>query len=399
MFATIDELPDGSTAVVRVDLNSPIEDGEVQDNRRFARHAETIRALCAADHRVVTLAHQGRPGRPDCTSLDGHARILASRYGLPIDHCPETIGETAREAVTALSPGEAVLLENVRMHPAELADRTPAEHASGEFVTALAALGDGYVGDAYSVAHRAQASVVGLPLAMDAYAGPVMLEEYRANAAIQDQRFDGPVVMVLGGTKVPDLLRVIRGVGDRVDTFLLGGVIGELCLRAEGYDLGYDVGDEELFDPLWEEHAEELAALLDAEGDRLELPTDLSGPGPDSERVDVEVGSGPKSRPYYDVGPTTIGRYDDVLAGADAAFVKGGLGVFEDERFADGTVSCLRTIAASDAFSVVGGGDTARAIELYDLDRSAFDHVSIAGGAYVRALAGESLPGVEALTR
>ncbi len=399
MFATIDELPRDSTVLVRVDLNSPIEDGEVQDNRRFACHAETIRALCDAAHRVVAIAHQGRPGQPDCTSLDQHARLLSTGYELPIDHCPETVGKTAREAVRSLAPGEAVLLENVRMHPDELADRTPAEHAETDFVAALASLGDAYVGDAYSVAHRAHASVVGLPLAMDAYAGPVMVDEFRANAAIQERTFDGPVVMVLGGTKVPDLLRVIRGVGDRVDTFLLGGVLGELCLRADGYDLGYDVDDGELFDPLWETHADELAALVAGESDRIELPTDLAGPGPDGERVDVDVGTGPKSHPYYDVGPMTIGRYTDVLADADAAFVKGGLGVFEDERFANGTVSCLRTIAKSGAFSVVGGGDTARAIELYELDRTAFDHVSIAGGAYVRALAGESLPGVDALTR
>ena len=399
MFATIDAIPDRSTLLVRVDLNSPIEHEQVVDNHRFARHASTIRRLCSSGHRVVLLAHQGRPGRPDCISLASHAELLEAVYDLPVDFCPETIGDRARQAVGELAVASAVLLENVRMHPAELADRTPAEHAASDFVATLAEMADAYVGDAYSVAHRSQASVVGLPLAMDAYAGPVMVEEYQANAAIQDRTFDGPVHMVLGGTKVPDLLRVIRGVGDRVDRFFLGGLIAELCLRAQGYDLGYDVGEDELLDPLWADHADELAAIVDAEADRLVLPVDLAGPGQDSSRSEIAIGVGPKAHSYLDIGSNTVDRYVDALDEAAAVFVKGGLGVFEDERFATGTVSVLRSIADSDAFSVVGGGDTARAIDLYDLDNSAFDHVSIAGGAYVRALAGEPLPGVEVLTQ
>ncbi len=399
-FPTLDDLEPGTRVLARLDLNSPVHGGEVEDNRRFIRHAETVRELAAADHRVVLLAHQGRPGDADFVSLEQHATILSEHVDRDVAFCAETVGDTASTAAEELDRGEILLLENVRMESDELEDRTPEEHAESTFVTELATYGDAYVGDAYSAAHRSHATIVGLPLAMEtAVAGRVMEAEYTANSAIQSRTFEGEVTMVLGGTKADDLFRVIEGVDETVETFLLGGVIGELCLRAAGHDLGYDV-ETDLFDELWDEYHTTISELVSTLGERLVLPSDLAYADADGARIEAPVAGSTKTAPYFDIGQETIETFTAVISRSDAVFVKGALGVFEDERFADGTIEVLRAIGESDAFSVVGGGDTSRALDIYDeLDPANFDHLSIAGGAYVRALAGESLPGVEVLRR
>lgn len=399
-FLTLDDLTSATGVLARIDLNSPVEAGRVEDNRRFDRHAETVRQLADAGHRVILLAHQGRPGGDDFISLKQHATILREHVGHPIAFCRSTVGEVATTAIDAVEPGEILLLENVRMEPDELANAEPEAHAESALVRSLAACADVYVGDAYSVAHRSHASIVGLPLAVDeAYAGRVMEAEYAANTAIQSRTFDGPVTMALGGVKVGDLIRVIRAVDESVDRFLLGGVIGQLCLRADGADVGADVEGTDLYDDLWAAHGDALQALMDEDGDRLVLPVDLAYANEDGERAEVSVAEASGAHDYRDVGTDTIDHFTPHIEGASAVFVKGALGVFEDERFRHGTVGLLRSIAESDAFSVVGGGDTSRAIDLYGLDSGAFDHVSIAGGAYVRALTGEPLPGVAVLGR
>ncbi|OYR38028.1 phosphoglycerate kinase [Halorubrum sp. Ib24] len=397
-FDTIDDLPADSRVLVRLDLNSPIEDGEPQDNRRFGRHAETVRELAEAGHRVVCMAHQGRPGRDDFTSLSGHAAILAEHVGRDVAFVADTYGETALDAIDDLDAGEALLLENTRMCDDELPEESPEEKAETEFVRTLAPRFDAYVNDAYSAAHRLHASLVGFPLALPAYAGRVMETEYEANTAIATRGFDGPVTMVVGGTKATDVIGVMDALDDRVDRFLLGGVAGELFLRAAGHPVGRDVGGMDLFDEQWEGNRELIESVLDERGDAIHLATDLAYEGPDGDRAEVAVDEiDEKTAGYLDVGSETVAAYEPLIRESGAVFVKGALGVFEDERFADGTVGVLEAIAETDCFSVVGGGDTSRAIEMYGLNEADFSHVSIAGGAYIRALTGEPLPAVEVL--
>ncbi|MDB2238281.1 phosphoglycerate kinase [Halorubrum ezzemoulense] len=397
-FNTLDDLSADSRVLVRLDLNSPIEDGTPQDNRRFERHAETVRELAEAGHRVVLLAHQGRPGRDDFTSLGGHAEILADRVGRDVGFVADTYGDEALEAIDALDAGEILLLENTRMCDDELPEASPEEKAETEFVRTLAPLFDAYVNDAYSAAHRKHASLVGFPLVLPAYAGRVMETEYEANTAIATREFDGPVTMVVGGTKATDVIGVMDALDDRVDRFLLGGVAGELFLRAAGHPVGRDVGEMDLFDEQWERNRELIESVLDERGDAIRLASDLAYEGPDGERAEVPVDDiGEKETGYLDVGATTVADYEPAIRESDAVFVKGALGVFEDERFADGTVGVLDAIAETNCFSVVGGGDTSRAIEMYGLSEANFSHVSIAGGAYIRALTGEPLPAVETL--
>jgi len=397
-FDTIDDLPADRRVLVRLDLNSPIEDGAPQDNRRFARHAETVRELAEAGHHVVLMAHQGRPGRDDFTSLSGHAAILAEHVGRDVAFVADTYGDEALAAIDALGAGEVLLLENVRTCDGELPEESPEEKADTEFVTTLAPHFDAYVNDAYSAAHRRHASLVGFPLALPAYAGRVMETEYAANTAIATREFDGPVTMVVGGTKATDVIGVMDAVGDRVDRFLLGGVAGELFLRAAGHPVGRDVGDTNLFDEQWERNSELIESVLAERGDAVRLASDLAHEGPDGDRVEIAVGEiAEKTVGYLDVGSETVAAYEPLVRESDAVFVKGSLGVFEDKRFADGTVGVLEAIAESDCFSVVGGGDTSRAIGMYGLNEADFSHVSVAGGAYIRALTGEPLPAVETL--
>ncbi|GAB6879750.1 phosphoglycerate kinase [Halorubrum gandharaense] len=397
-FRTLDDLPADARVLVRLDLNSPIENGEPQDNRRFERHAETVRELAEAGHRVVLMAHQGRPGRDDFTSLAGHAEILTGHVDRDVAFVDDTYGERAIEAIEGLAAGEILLLENVRMCDDELPEESPEVNSETEFVQTLAPLFDAYVNDAYSAAHRKHASLVGFPLVLPAYAGRVMESEYEANTAIARKEFDGPVTMVVGGTKATDVIGVMDALEGTVDRFLLGGVAGELFLRAAGHPVGRDIGDMDLFDDQWEKNHETVETILDERGDEVYLASDLAYEDEDGERAEHAVSEiNEKEVAYLDVGTGTVEEYIPLIRESDAVFVKGALGVFEDERFSKGTVGVLEAIAETDCFSVVGGGDTSRAIELYGMDEADFSHVSIAGGAYIRALTGEPLPAVELL--
>jgi phosphoglycerate kinase len=399
MFKTLDDIGSGKRVLVRLDLNSPVEDGIVKDNRRFARHARTVRELVEAGHRVVVMAHQGRPGRESFVSLDQHADLLAEYVETPVAFVDDVCGEAAVDAIRSLDAGGVLLLENVRMCDDELPEKPPAEHADSEFVRRLAPEFDCYVNDAYSAAHRAHASLVGFPVVLPSYAGRVMQAEYEANTSIANREFDGPVTMVLGGAKATDVIDVMSALDEAIDHYLLGGIVGELFLRAAGYDVGYDVGDGDLYDHQWADNEERIRELLETRGDRILLPSDLAYEDDGGERAERSVAGVEKDRPFLDVGTGTIQEYGDVIETSAAVFVKGALGVFEDERFADGTVGLLETIATTDCFSVIGGGDTSRAIGLYGLDEEYFSHISIAGGAYVRALTGQSLPAVDVLSQ
>jgi phosphoglycerate kinase len=399
-FQTLDDLDDGQRVLVRLDLNSPVEDGEVQDNRRFDRHAETVAELADRGFETALMAHQGRPGRDSFVSLEQHAEILAGHIGRDVDFVADTFGEAAIAAIDDLDSGDVLLLENTRMCDEELPEEEPEVKAETEFVQSLATHFDAYVNDAYSAAHRSHASLVGFPLVLPAYAGRVMETEYEANSAIAEKEFDGPVTMVVGGTKATDVIDVMSALDETVDDFLLGGIAGELFLRADGYPVGHDVGDMDLFDEQWEQNQAKIESMLDEHRDQISLAVDLAYEDENDERAEVAVDEiDEKTQGFLDVGSETVMTYSPIIRDSEAVFVKGALGLFEDERFSVGTVGALEAIAATDCFSVVGGGDTSRAIEMYGMSEDEFGHVSIAGGAYIRALTGQELIGVEVLTR
>ena len=398
-FNTIDDLDDAQRVLVRLDLNSPVEDGEVQDNRRFERHAETISELAEAGHRVVLMAHQGRPGNDTFVSLDQHADILGGHIDREVQFVDDIYGDDALDAIDALEAGEVLLLENTRMSDDELPEEDPEVKADTEFVQTLAPHFDAYINDAYSAAHRKHASLVGFPLVLPAFAGRVMETEYEANTAIANREFDGQVTMVVGGTKATDVIGVMNTLGEKIDTFCLGGIASHLFLRAAGYDVGYDRHEDlDLYDTQWENNEEIIRELYEERRDQIKLPEGLAYEADDGERAEHENEElDAANYDYMDISEETVEKYDPIIRGSDAVFLKGALGVFEDEIFSTGTVGAVKAIAETDCFSVVGGGDTSRSIEMYGMDEDDFDHVSIAGGAYIRALTGADLPGVELL--
>lgn len=395
---TINDMPEQQTVLTRIDINAPVDDGRVKDCKRFMRHAETVKALLERGHAVALLAHQGRPGRDTHVSLEQHADILSDHTGHPVRYVDDVDGQDAAQAVKTLEHGEAVLLENTRFSEHELQDLPPEQHAANGFVQRLADAADCYVNDAYSAAHRSHASLVGFPAAMDAYAGPVMVEEYRYNSQIQNG-LNGTVTMVLGGKKTADVLHVMEQqiAADAVDHFLMGGLVGELFLRAEGHDVGYDVDDSQFMHKQWLQHRDTLKQLLQEHRGKIHLPLDLAYHDTDRERRETPVREAAKTEPYWDIGHDTVDQYSRIIRDSDAVFVKGAPGVFEDETFAYGTKTLIETIGQQDCFSVVGGGDTSRCIDMYHLNEDNYSHVSIAGGAYIRALTGEPLLAVELL--
>jgi phosphoglycerate kinase len=397
-YRTLDDLDDSQTVLARLDLNSPISVGVVEDNRRFSRHARTVTELLEAGHSVALLAHQGRPGRDTFVTLDQHAEILSEHLDSHVEYVPDTYGQPALDAITNLDAGEAILLENVRMTDDELPERDPKEHAKSDLVQTLAPEFDAYIGDAYSTSHRRHASIVGLPLEMEAYAGRVMSTEYEANSAIATREFDGEVTMVAGGKKATDVIEVMTSLQDKVDNFLLGGIVGELFLRAVGYDVGRDIDENDLYESQWRANRERINDLIENHPSDLVYPTDLAYADGSNERAEETVADVQnRDHDYLDIGTDTAEQFADIAANSSAVFVKGALGLFEDERFSLGTVRVLEALAQSDCFSVVGGGDTSRAIEMYGMSEQSFSHVSIAGGAYINALTGKPLPGVEVL--
>jgi len=398
-FNTIDDLDDAQRVLVRLDLNSPVEDGEVQDNRRFERHAKTVKELAEAGHRVVLMAHQGRPGNDTFVSLDQHADILGGHIDREVGFVDDIYGDDALDAIDALEAGEVLLLENTRMSDDELPEEDPEVKADTEFVQTLAPHFDAYINDAYSAAHRKHASLVGFPLVLPAFAGRVMETEYEANTAIANREFDGQVTMVVGGTKATDVIGVMETLGEKIDTFCLGGIASHLFLRAAGYDVGYDRHEDlDLYDSQWDANEEIIRDLYEERRDQIKLPEGLAYEDDDGERAEHDNEElDAANYDYMDISEATVEKYDPIIRGSDAVFLKGALGVFEDEKFSAGTVGAVKAIAETDCFSVVGGGDTSRSIEMYGMDEGDFDHVSIAGGAYIRALTGDDLPGIELL--
>jgi len=225
-----------------------------------------------------------------------------------------------------------------------------------------------------------------------------MEREYEYNTSVANKEFDGPVTMVCGGNKSEDVISVVNNLGGKVDNFLLGGLPGELFRRAQGYPVGHDLEGMDMLDGQYEETKDTLEDLVENRLDEFGLPVDFAYEGDDGDRAELALEDiEEKEDAYLDIGHDTIEDYLPYIEEADAVFVKGAVGVFEDERFADGTVELVSAIAESDCFSVIGGGDTARTLDLYDIDEDNFDHVSIAGGAYLNALTGKELVAVEVL--
>jgi phosphoglycerate kinase len=392
MIRTLDDLEaDGAALGVRIDINSPLADGGLADDARLRAHVDTVDELCGRGARVALLAHQGRPGGEEFSDLSAHADRLDDLLEAPVGYCDATFTEAAREAVADLESGGAVLLENTRFYSEEYMSFPPAEAADTYLVSKLAPALDAYVNDAFAAAHRKQPSIVGFPRVLPAYVGRVMERELDVLGNIGES--PEPRVYVLGGAKVDDSIDVARSVLERglADAVLTAGIVGNAFLLADGVSLG--AASAAVVNERSHEAVKSAGDLLDDFSHRVYMPRDIAVERND-DRVELELSELPAEEPAMDIGARTLAAYAEVLEDAGTAILNGPPGVFEDERFETGTRE-LYDAATRAEMSIVGGGDTAAAMR--QLGVEGFDHVSTGGGAALRMLSGESLPGVEVL--
>ncbi|RLG00691.1 MAG: phosphoglycerate kinase [Candidatus Wolframiiraptor sp.] len=404
-YKTLDDVDiSGKTVIVRVDINSPIdpETGRIQDNERIQAHAKTLRELSDKGAKVVVLAHQGRKGGSDFLPLKQHADLLSKHVGKPVKYVPDLLGDEAEKAIKDLKEGEIVLLENVRTLDEETIEASPEEHAKGALVSKLSKLADLFILDAFSVAHRSHASIVGFAAVLPVIAGRVMEKELEALSELLEKR--DKIILFMGGNKPKDCISVIEAILKRgkpeIKLLLTAGILGQLFLMAEGRDLGAP-SLEYIKKKKFDEFVEKAGELSEKLGERLYKPIDVAYEA-DGKRAEVKIEELPAPGPIMDIGSETAALYRKLITSAtpeDAIIVKGPAGAYEHEEFRKGTREIYSALAESKAFTLIGGGDSSTAIKLVGLKIDDFSYVSLAGGALIHYLSGKTMPGVEILKR
>jgi len=378
----------GKRVLVRVDFNVPLEGGRVADDTRIRAALPTIEYLLGQRCAVVLASHLGRPKGKVVEELRMApvAARLAELLGRPVKTARDCVGPEVEAAARALAPGEVLLLENLRFHAGETAN-DPA------FAAQLAALADVYVNDAFGAAHRAHASTEGVAHLLPAVAGLLLTRELEMLGKLltDPQR---PFVVVLGGAKVSDKIGVIERMLDTADAVLVGGAMCFAFFKADGREVGTSLVDEEGLDA-----AAAIAAKAQREDRVFELPVDIVvAPAAEAGAPSTVVAADamPVDQMGLDIGPATAAAFAARIAGARTVFWNGPMGLFEIEDFAAGTRTVGEAVAAGDAVSVVGGGDTVRAVRRFGLE-GRITHVSTGGGAALEFLEGKALPGVGVL--
>ncbi|MCS7061404.1 MAG: phosphoglycerate kinase [Anaerolineae bacterium] len=383
---TIKDLRDlqGKRALVRVDFNVPLKNGQITDDTRIRAALPTITYLLEQGAAVVLMSHLGRPkGVDPSQSLKPVAEHLAKLLGRPVQFAEDCVGEAAEAKSKALKAGDVLLLENLRFHKEE-------EKNDPDFAKQLAAHGDVYVNDAFGSAHRAHASVEAVAHFLPAAAGFLMEKEINYLGGVLDNP-QRPFVAILGGAKISDKLPVIQNLAKLADKLIIGGGMANTFLKAEGYEMGDSLVENEAI--------EQARELLTTCSGKLILPVDVvvaDAFSNDANAETVSVGGVKPGWRILDIGPHTIMKYVDALKGARTIFWNGPMGVFEFPKFAAGTTEIAKAVADSGAISVIGGGDSVAAVEQAGIaDR--ISHISTGGGASLEFMEGKMLPGVAAL--
>jgi len=385
----------GKRVLVRVDFNVPIQDGVVGDTTRIERVLPTIRKLLSKGAKVIVLSHLGRPktGTMTDTSLrPSAAKIAELMGGTKVSFIGDCVGEEARRGVDALQPGEMAVLENLRYHDGEKKN-DPA------FARELAALGDIYVNDAFSTAHRAHASVEAITHLLPSYAGLLMMAEIDALGAALEHP-DRPVMAVAGGAKVSTKIKVLTNLTERMDVLLLGGGMASTFLFAQGYEIGKSLCQPEAVPTV-----KEIMARAKEFGCEIVLPTDfvvtkeLKAGAPSQI---CEAGAIPADGMIVDIGPKSVADFKRRIGEMKTVLWNGPLGAFEFAPFGEGTFALIREAAKlareGKLTAIAGGGDTVAALNLTGTADD-FTYVSTAGGAFLEWLEGRELPAVAALVK
>lgn len=397
-FNTLDDFNfQDKTVLLRVDINCPLakETFEIEDDNRIRQIMPTVKELLNKGAKVAILAHQGRPGDWDFSSLDRHAKVLSTVMGKEIRYIDDILGEKAVSAIKSLQSGEAIMLKNVRELPYEQEKKTMEEHAQSELVKVLAPLADYYVCDAFAAAHRAHCSLVGFEAVLPSAAGLLMEKELNALKNVFDSPAK-PSVFVLGGAKFGDSVKVVdRIISKKIASMvILVGLTGNAFLKARGVNLGKP-NEDALSKEVTPEALAEAKKLLTEKGDKVLLPYDVAVEM-EGKRKEILVGELPLDYPILDIGKGSIYKFSRVLYGAKTVFMSGPAGMIEKKNFSLGTKELMIAVTKSKAYSVIGGGHTVGAAEGFGLVGS-FSYVSTAGGALETYLLGKPLPAVEAL--
>lgn len=393
-FQTLADLnASGKTVIVRADLNVPMQDGKVTDLTRITRFAPTIKQLAAQGAKVVVISHFGRPkGRDESQSLKPLAPVLAAQSGLTVHFIDDCVGDAVVAAAQKLTAGEVLLCDNLRFHTEE-------EKNDAGFAKQLAALGDIYVNDAFSCAHRAHASTEALAHLLPAYAGLLMEEELKAlDAALENPV--RPVMAIVGGAKISTKLDLLNNLVEKIDVLVLGGGMANTFLAAQGVNVGKSLCEHDML-----EQARSIAAKAAARGCTLLLPVDglmAAEFKANADHVVTATTAIPSDRMMLDIGPASVAAIEEKLATMKTVLWNGPVGAFEIAPFDSGTTAIGQAVAkavqAQGITAVAGGGDTVAALAHAGVEDK-MTYVSSAGGAFLEWLEGKTLPGVAALKR
>ena len=396
----LSDLPnlDGKRVVIRCDLNVPLDGTRITDDGRIVASVPTIKYLVDQGAKVVVISHLGRPeGAPDAKySLEPAAKRLGELLGQPVFFASDTVGSEARGAVRALARGGVVVLENLRFNPGETS-KDESERAA--FAAKLAEFGDFFISDGFGVVHRKQASVYELAKALPSAVGLLIEKELDVLTRLTSTP-ERPYAVVLGGSKVSDKLGVIDHLLPTVDKLLVGGGMVFTFLAAQGFKVGASLLEVDQIDTC-KEYLKRAAEL----GIEVILPTDIvvaSKFGADAE-VAVTSAETIESSPFgekglgLDIGPESAARFAAEIASSKTVFWNGPMGVFEIDKFANGTRAVAKALTEVQGLSVVGGGDSAAAVRILGFSDDQFGHISTGGGASLEFLEGKKLPGIEVL--
>jgi len=379
---------EGKTVLVRVDYNVPLKDGNVSDDARIKSSFPTLMDLLDRGAKLVLLSHLGRPeGKvvPELR-LDPVGQRLQALLNHPVRKLDDCVGEEVKQAVEKGKKGDLFLLENLRFHPEETAN-------DSQFAHHLATLGDLYVNDAFATLHRAHASTLGISNYLPAYAGMLVQKEIEALSYLIDEP-KRPYLAIVGGKKAKSKLQALRDLLDRVDVVLVGGGVAFTFLRAKGYLVGNSVVDESLV-----EEIKELIRTAYEMGVLILLPWDVVVAQEISATAETVTCRAERIPPGWiglDIGPETVRKFREQIAEANTVVWAGPMGAFEIEQFSHGTRAIAETLANSDAFTVVGGGETGEAVTKMG-QTDGISYISTGGGACLALLRGKSLPALEAL--
>lgn len=388
---TVEDIDVGKKKViVRVDYNVPLDENlNVVDNTRIKLSLDTVNYLMNKDAKIILMSHLGRPkGKVvDKLRLDPAAMELEKLIGKKVKKFDETYSDEIKDYIdNEMDYGDIVLLENLRFNPGEKSN-------DSDFAKSLASLADIYVDDAFGAAHRAHASVAGVPEYLPAVAGFLMHKEVDTLTSVTESP-ERPFLAILGGSKVSDKLKVIKNLLGKVDSLVLGGGMSFTFFKAKGFEIGKSICEDDQID-----YAKEMLELAEKNDVDFLLPIDIviaSEYDKDADKKVVPVQSIPVDWMGLDIGEKSIELFGKEIEKAKTIFWNGPLGVFEWEKFEKGTKEIAEAIAKSSAVTVVGGGDSLAAIKKYNLSGK-FSHVSSGGGASMELLEGKELPGVGAL--